>query len=120
MKTLRKQSPESHSWGFPRRVAASQAAGQSSGRQSLAENQCQPQGGHDGGRPMSTVMLVNSGCQDTSKTWYRTDPMPSRFMVSFVFLILVNLDKMEMGPDQGLPPNSIQGPKLKPSGFFLG
>lgn len=50
---------------------------------------------------MSTVMLVNSGCQDTSKTWYRTDPMPSRFMVSFVFLILVNLDKMVMGPDQG-------------------
>lgn len=34
---------------------------------------------------MSTVILVKSGCRDTSKTWYRTDPMPSRFMVSFVF-----------------------------------
>lgn len=34
---------------------------------------------------MSTVILVKSGCRDTSKTWYLTDLMPSRFMVSFVF-----------------------------------
>lgn len=50
---------------------------------------------------MSTVMLVKSGCRDTSSTWYRTDPMPSRFMVSFVFWILVNLMGMQMGSHQG-------------------
>lgn len=58
---------------------------------------------------MSTVILVKSGCRDTSKTWYRTDPMPSRFMVSFVFWILVNLDRMEVGPDQGYPINPVWG-----------
>lgn len=89
LKTLRKQSPQSLSWGICHRAATSQAVGQSSGRQSLAlvafVHWCQPRGGHDGGRPMSTVILVKSGCRDTSKTWYRTEPMPSRFMVSFVF-----------------------------------